>query len=288
MEHLQVARLKLDKQYNVINYNVYFGKLFDCTDYTGNLSEHSSKPEYSLEKELNKSDTLTTSNHRHICKIINSPEIDIINLLNKLRDGQSTSNLIFKNTKINDRTQQGLLVIYLNVRKVANEYYFEMVNWITWLHYIHQSLDGGYSCINKFHDSGQINHFKEISDIYCLKALHPLLLHIPNQHFEFINGHSLYNVMRNFIKSHKNKKTKDYSRNAYSRINTSIKEEFGIIHYHHSLGLFLNKPIVDCIRNGEMCIPNTSLHNELLIPINRDYLLEHLIKNTPDDSLELK
>ena len=231
MDHFQVARLKLNNNYEIVNYNSHFNKLFNP----------------------NSTSMTMISANTHISNILKSSEINIVDILKTLQNESSVSYIYFKNISIHDRTHSGLLLIYVKVSRIHDEYYFEMVNWIAWLQHIHKSLENGYLCISEFNNNKYSKNFRTISDIYCLKALHPLLSHIPSQYFEFINQNSLYNVMRSFIKLRKNKivrenkRPKDFARNVYSRIHTSIKEEFGILHYNYSLGVFLDKSVVDCI-----------------------------------------
>ena len=266
MEQVNIARLKLNIKHQIMDYNPHCETIFGLTSNRQTFTKES-------------------LNNANICDFIDSPNPSTIDrILDDMENKKYVNYLLFKNILDKNSVEQGVLFLYLKITKIKNEYLFEMANWIQWLDLMHRSLEQGYAFISDFHNNNYISNFKSISDIYCLKALYPLLMHIPSEHFEFINNRSLYNVMRSFIQLRKNKNSKDYPRKAYSRINTNVKQEFGLLHCTQSvgsIGLVLNTPLVDCVRNSEMCIPNTHMHHDLLVPMKKDSFLEFFMNKIP-------
>ena len=213
-------------------------------------------------------------------KFFNLPDINIFSII---KNSDNKNYLAFINS--NNDHKCALLLMYMNITKTDNGYKIYLVNWINWIHSLYDSLNNGYNFLSEFNAQDNTNKFTKISDIYCFKVFQPILSLIPIKKLRIsLKSDSLYSIFNSFINlRNKNKEKasfKDYNRNVYSRLNTSIKKEFGVKYNHDTLGNFIKK-INLCINENitDMFILNTELKNNILISIKQDQLLEHYFNN---------
>lgn len=179
--------------------------------------------------------------------------------------------LLFKNHKSKSNINT-LQVIYLNVTKNTNTYNIKFVNWLNWLNKLYNSSENAYNLITKMNNKDLLD-FNKLSDIYAFNALYPLLMHIPLNHINNISGTAFYDILRNFINRKNNDViNKDYARNVYSRLKTSIREETGISNMLVS-DILKNEQLLNLTSPQNLCIANTQLtKNQLFLEYNDEIL----------------
>ena len=84
--------------------------------------------------------------------------------------------------------------------------------------------------------------------------------------------------MRTFVKQRDNsiKYSRDYARNTYSRIRTNLRKDYKLTSVE-VVDLIRNQQLLNICFNGEVCIPDTTLVKNIILPINHDILLTLLI-----------
>ena len=197
--------------------------------------------------------------------------------LDQIKTREKKSFILFCNTKINDASQKNaLLLMYVVVEKSNCYYTIHLTNWLNWIHGIAGSLENGFLFISKFNDISNQKDFNTISDAACYKAFSPLLSYLPNKYRNGTTQFSLFEVMRVFVKLREMNFSRDYARNIYSRIRTSLKKEYGH-NYNDAVDLIKNEELVNINFDGEILIPNTTLVSNMIFPTANDYFLMSLI-----------
>ena len=248
MDKFNFSYCKLDQAANIIEFDQNFRKLFNIT----------------------KDSKLSFRSNFNI-----SPRF-----LEEIIVGDTKSFILFYNSKVNNSTENNALaVFYIVVEKHDDNYKLRLVNWLNWIHCIGGSLESSYSLIMKFNDSTKHRAFKNVSDAGCFKALYPLLTYLPNKSSNGVTSISLFEIMRVFVKLRNKTFTRDYARNVYSRIRTSIKMEYGH-NYSDVISLIKNNELVQINFGGEIMIPNTILAKNIIIPVSHDKFLLSIIDYT--------
>lgn len=235
---------------------------------------------------LNQNLHITTYNN-HFATLFNQSQISLVNTQfkkyininpnnttnQKLNENKYTSALVFKNiVKKDDRR---LFLLYLLYKQTPCGYTIVIANWLNWIHHIHNSLDKGYSAMQKVNNSDIKSNIRSSSDIHSFKALLPLLVVKPKQQSK-VELAQLYDILHPFINRKQNGVNKDYNRNTLSRLQTSIKEQTGVKHYVLS-DVIHNQTLIDIHHKGQMCIPNTILAKDIINYDVHDEFLESLM-----------
>ena len=247
MHKLEISQCKLDLTADIIDFNQNFSKLFDIQTET--------KVSFMSHFNLN------------------------TDFLNDIKSGDKKSYILFYNTKINKTTEDNAIsLFYVIVEKNDNSYRICLTNWLNWIHNINASLDSGYSMMSKFNDTFNKTDFNRISDSACYKALYPLLTFLPKQSSTVVGQMNLFKIMRVFVKLREINYSRDYARNVYSRIRTSLKKEYGY-DYTDAIDLIKNKEMLNINYNGEILIPNTTLVSNIIYPVCHDEFIISIIES---------
>ena len=216
----------------------------------------------------------TKSSFRYNFKL--SPRV-----LNEIKVGEKQSFILLYNTQVNKANENNaLLIMYAVVQKNDNCYTVRVINWLNWLHGISSSLENSYSLISKFNNNTKQTDFTSLSDAACYKALYPLLTYLPNKLSNGVTPISLFEIMRVFVKQREINFSRDYARNIYSRVRTSLRKEYG----HNNtnvIDLIKNDELVKINFDGEILIPNTTLEKNIMYPIEHDSFLMSIIDAIP-------
>jgi hypothetical protein len=214
------------------------------------------------------------------------------NFFNGLKPQQKKSCIIFMNTKLqkskdenlNFSSNSAVMVLYAHIEKLDNAYSITMINWLNWLHNLTKSLERGYLFMKNFNDNISRDKFLSISDALCYKAFYPLITYIPKDKAQAISHYSLYEIMRLFIKQRDPDAlyNRDYARNAYSRIRTNLRKDYNL-EYFDPIDLIRDKTTLNINQNGNLCIPDTVLQNNLLLEIEHDAFLISLFNNAKSE-----
>ncbi|MCX8514065.1 MAG: hypothetical protein ORN24_00690, partial [Burkholderiales bacterium] len=213
-------------------------------------------------------------------------------LFHELKSQQPKSGIIFLNTQLpkaknenkNFASNNAVLVLYAYIEKIDNTYSITMINWLNWLHNMTKSLERSYSFMKKFNDTISRDKFLSISDAMCYKAFFPLIAHIPVNKAQAISQCSLYEIMRLFIKQRDPNAlfSRDYARNAYSRIRTNLRKDYNL-EYFDPIDLIRDKTKLNINQNGNLCIPDTILENNLFLEIEHDTFLISLLNSAKSE-----
>ncbi len=241
METLKISYVKLDLNMNILDFNNNLINLF----------------------RLNKKDLKGQS----VDNIVNIKEHQ--KCISKLTNGQQISVMIFKHHKAyNASFENATIILYTLIRRENDEYHIRIINWLNWLHNIYGSIELGYESLSLINDKYEKNDFKSLSNIACFKAFYPLLALTPNK----FNPLAFYNILRIFTPKKQEAYSKDYTRNICSRLITNVKREIGIS-ISNPIEVIKNEDLLNFRYKGEICIPNTSTINDLIIPVETDHFL---------------
>ena len=257
MKELKISYLKLDLDCKIINHNDDFGQLFNLEPLHDEI----------INQPLKNIDTLKISFPAKFFK-----------LLNKMDSDDTQSLILVKNNRINDADEDNaLLFIYAAITRHDEGYSIRMVNWLNWIHGIHQSLNRGYSFVSGLSAAVPQSDFAQLSDASCFKALYPLITHVPNKFSNSISQAVLFDIMHLFIKQRNgNKCTKDYSRNVYSRLRTNLKKEFKLDDINVA-EFIKNEELMMINYNDNIQIPNTAIVKNIVQVVSHDQLLLSVI-----------
>ncbi len=190
-----------------------------------------------------------------------------------------SSFIIFCNINMNKtKKQDSMIILYAVVTREEQYYSIKIVNWLNWIHYITNSLEHAYEAMYNFNNITNKTKFKQISDVYCYKALYPLITYIPHKYSNSVSQSSLFEIMRVFFKQREdNKYSKDYARNVYSRIRTSLKQELNMDSFD-AIDVIKNHRLLRIKYNGNIFIPNTLLVEDIVLPVKHDLFLLSIIE----------
>ena len=214
-----------------------------------------------------------------------NPEVNInetlqVNLTNELYNINLENNsvLLIRNAPL-PTSQDFLNFLYIRITKQENLYQLKITNWLNWLHQLYTSMDAGYSLMTNINNSHNNLILEKISDIYCFNALYPLLMHMPRKHISCIDSSAFYDVFRIFVnRKNNNEVSKDYSRNIYSRLKTSIKEETGMSNMHVA-DIMRQNSLLNCSNSNGITMKHTKTTENILIPEFNDNLLNMFLDN---------
>ena len=244
---LKISYCKLDLTANIIDFNQNFSTLFDVPKET----------------------KLSLLSYFNLNK----------NFLYQIKLGDRKSFILFYNTKINNAVENNaLMLMYAVVVKSDNYYTVHFTNWLNWIHGISGSLENSYSLITEFNDNTKKTEFTTISDAACFKALYPLLSYLPNKSSNGISQASLFDILRVFVRLRETNFSRDYARNVYSRVRTSLRKEYGH-DYIDVIDLIKNNDLVNINYGSERLIPNTILASNIMYPIEQDNFLLTVINS---------
>ena len=245
MNKLKTLYCKLDQAANIIDFDQNFSKLFDApTD-----SNQSFRDYFNLNSKL----------------------------VEEMKVGEKKSFIIFYNTKVNHALENNALsIFYAVIEKSDISYTVHLTNWLNWLHNISASLENSYALMSEFNNNVRHKDFGAISDASCYKALYPLLAYLPNRLSSGVASISLFQIMRVFVKLRDINYTRDYARNIYSRVRTSLKKEYGY-NYTDAIDLIKDNELVKINFDGDILIPNTTLDTNMMYPIAHDTFLLSII-----------
>lgn len=203
MKAFNLADLTLDLSFNVLDCNDNFKQLFEVNDLSTNKNISS--------------------------KIVDLPS-NLLNLLNNLQVGMSTSAMIIKN---NPHYKDGaVLFLYTIIQKTHDNYIIRIVNWLNWIHELHESVSYSHNLVVNLDNHVQHEQFSKISKAACFKVFYPLITYVPDKFIQSISQASLFNIMHSFIKTKNNDKySKDYARNLYMNLRNSLKHDYGAVEF---------------------------------------------------------
>lgn len=179
--------------------------------------------------------------------------------------------LLIKNNLINN--QDMLSYFYINVTKTNHDsYMIKFINWLNWIANLYSSLNYSYDNMISLSDRDEIK-VEYSSDIHAFNAFFPLLMHKPANFIKQINTHALYGILRKFI-NRKNVDyiSRDYTKQTYSRLETSIKEQTGnrIIEL---IEIMKNREILNFRHFNQIYICNTKITKTIFLNGYTDELL---------------
>ena len=203
---------------------------------------------------------------------------------NCLKNFESTSSFIlFLNVKIDNQdtnfiSDNGLLVLYLQVNKFNDGYKINIINWLNWINYLTSSLESSYQFMKDFNNNIDKQYFVSISDALCYKAFFPLISYVPKKYLLGISQVSIYEIMRVFIKQRDplQKFNKDFARNVYSRIRTNMRKTYKL-DYYEPIDIIKDKDLLNISYNENIYIPDTLLKKNLIFNIENDILLDYFL-----------
>ena len=185
----------------------------------------------------------------------------------------------------NHQDQSGLIITNDSKRENVGMYYFKLfdkdktliyVNWLNWIHKIAHSIDKSYNLIKDVNNKYE-NHIIQKSDINCFLGLYPLLMHLPHNHVGNISTMSFYDIFRIFCnRKDNNHISKDYSRNIYSRLKTSVNEEFNLKNMT-IFDLMKNSNFVNLKNDDDILLKKTQIKNNIIINDYQDKTLEIIL-----------
>lgn len=180
--------------------------------------------------------------------------------------------------------QSGLLITNDPKKENVGIYYFKFfdnskliyVNWLNWIHQISDSINNSYNLIKKVNDNYK-DHIVHKSDIHCFSGLYPLLMHLPHNYIGNISTMSFYDIFRIFCNRKDNDRiSKDYSRNVYSRLKTSINEEFHVKNMT-IFDLMKNSEFINLKNDDDILLKKTQLKDNIIINDYQDKTLEIIL-----------
>jgi hypothetical protein len=184
-----------------------------------------------------------------------------------------------------NQDQSGLIITNDSNKENIGIYYFKFfdndktliyVNWLNWIHKISSSLDGSYNIIKNVNDNYK-DHLIHKSDIHCFIGLYPLLMHLPNNYIGNISTMSFYDIFRIFCNRKDNEYiSKDYSRNIYSRLKTSINEEFNLKNMT-IFDLMKSSEFINIKNDEDILLKKTKIKNNIIINDYKDKTLEIIL-----------
>ena len=178
--------------------------------------------------------------------------------------------------------------IFINNKKEDNQiviYYFKVfednllyANWLDWIHKISQSMNNGYNMMKDTNNLHKDNLTTK-SDIHCFKALFPLLMHMPHNYINNISTMAFYDIFRIFCNRRDNDTiTKDYARNIYSRLKTSIHEEFNLKNMNLFDLMQNHNKLIKFDTLDDIGLQNTKLKEPIIIENYKDDMLDIILK----------
>ncbi|MFN7093941.1 MAG: hypothetical protein ACK4M7_01120 [Burkholderiales bacterium] len=252
METMKVLYLRLDFNYAILNHNEEFIKFFDI------------KAMPVINKPLNK--VLPISNPKAYA------------IIKKLRFSETQSVIVLRNQILNNLIESNaLFMLYVSIQKEENSYSIKIVNWLNWLHNLYKSKENNYNFAGNLNHEEYKDKFRKISDVCCFKALFPLLMHTPFKFGGAIHSNTLYDILHIFVNKRKdNAYTKDYSRNVYSRLKTTLRKEYGLIDAD-LYDIIKHEKLLNFRYNSEIYIPNTAVYEDVVMPIKGDKFLNYIM-----------
>ena len=248
MKPLDVAYLKLDLAFNVLDYNNNLKSLFNMKD---------------------------LSNSKQVAAMITDLPSNLLDLLNDLRLDESKSLIIIKNNP--HYVDGSVLFLYTIIQKAHDSYIIRIVNWLNWIHELHGSVSYTHDLVANFDNRLQHEKFSKISKAACFKVFYPLITHVPDKFIQSISQASLFSIMHLFIKTKNDDKySKDYARNLYVNLRNSLKHDYAID----------NTDIFDILQDseklpiryeGNIQIPKTTISQSVAFQVNPDNFLTSLI-----------
>jgi hypothetical protein len=181
--------------------------------------------------------------------------------------------------------QSGILITNKDDKQQVLFYYFKLfntnlvyVNWLDWIHKISQSMNSGYQLIKDLNNKHKDDIISK-SDIHCFNGLYPLLMHIPHNYIGNISTLAFYDIFRIFCNRRDNDTiSKDYSRNVYSRLKTSINEEFNL----KNMSLFelmqYSKELIKFNNTDQVSLKKTNLKEPIVIKNYQDTMLDIILE----------
>lgn len=255
MATISVSYLKLDSNIRIIDHNENFVKLFRLQD--------------------------TSLINLPLLSVLRLEEKSLVNYMHKLNPGEQKSVIIFHNNKTTPQSPENnsILILYCLISKHKGDFIFRIINLLNWVHGLTNSMENAYTIISKFNDNMDNSKFSKISDASCYKALYPLASYTPRKFSNTINRVSLFEIMRVFIRQRSGtaKYSRCYFRNTQSRIKTNLKKEYNL-NYVEIMDLIKNDKLLNISFNGELCMPNTLLIQDVILSVNHDVLLNSIIE----------
>lgn len=248
MKPLNVAYLKLDVVFNVLDYN-------------DNL-----KPLFNVE---------TLSNSKQVSATITDLPGNLLDMLGNLQQDELKSLIIIKNNPHNE--DSAVLVLYTIIQKTPDSYIIRIVNWLNWIHELLSSVSNSYDFIENLEQNVKHEDFNKISKVACFKVFYPLITHIPSKFIQSISQISLFNIMHLFIKTKNDDKySKDSARNLYVNLRNSLKHDDNL----DSCSIFdvlQDDKKLPINHNGNIQIPKTTISQSIAFQVKPDKFLTNLI-----------
>ncbi|MDQ5920884.1 MAG: hypothetical protein QG673_940 [Pseudomonadota bacterium] len=228
--------------------------------------------------------------NRYFAYVLSISKNELTNHLNKLGLGEQTSLVLFCNIAIPiqaEPNKHALLILYSLINRQDDYFTVKMVNWLNWIHGNANSMENSYIMMSQFNTNTVKTKFKHISDSACYKAFYPLVTHIPHKFHAHVLQTSLFEIFRIFIKQRDDnaKYSRCYGRNLESRIKTNLKKEYSLTNVKLA-DLIKNDYLLNINFDGQICVPNTSLINNIMLTINQDDLLTSIMNKMPLDILK--
>lgn len=245
MEKMNVSYLKIDLSHNIVSFNTEFESLFN----------------------------LKNNPPANLLDIAADLPTNIMDFLNEVSTNEMKSMIIIKNNSNLIGNECSVLFLYAAVVKTIDSYIIRMVNWLNWIHQLHDSFSQSYSFVSGLNNVMSKDNFMQISDASCFKAMYPLITHVPSKFFYGVNQGVLFDIMHLFIRQRNGEKfTKDYSRNIYSRLRTNLRKDFNLENVE--LADVISDDQLLSIKDGnDIQIPRTAVIESIASFIDNDNFL---------------
>jgi hypothetical protein len=252
MKNINVAYVKLNLKYEIIDHNHYFIDFFEIV------------PTQILGK--------------NIIQINSNIHKQIHLKLDQLVGNQKKSLLVFRNHKLSNVEEPLVTALYITITKDDEAISICMTNWLNWIRQLNHSINNNYILISNMNESKYRKKISQLLEIYWFKALSPLLMHIPNAFIGMINSWAFFDILKLFNnKRGENIFSKDYNRDMVSRIRHYIKRRKDFMAHIDVIDILKDDSLINLEYNNELFIPHSILNEDIILTINEDKLLENFL-----------
>lgn len=248
MVALNLAYIKTDLSYNVIDYNDNLKQLFNLS-----VQENSS----------------------NLSTMITDLPSNLLSTLDNIIINETKTIMIIKD---NPNYKNGaVLFLYAIIQKTANNYIIRIINWLSWIHGLHNSISNGYNLISNLDTYVKQNQFRQISKAACFKVFYPLITHVPHKFIHGISQGALFGIMRLFTKQrNEDSYSKDYARNLYLSLKSSLRRDCALDHTDIFDVLFDEEKLPINYQDN-IQIPNTLINENVTFLASTDKFLNSII-----------
>lgn len=170
------------------------------------------------------------------------------------------------------------LFLYTIIEKELDGYNIMFTNWLDWINTIGSSMEQSHEVLNGIK---KVNIKKPLwtktSPASVLKALYPLIYFTPKKLQNKVNGYNLFETVSSMDPRNADL-NKDYSRNFYSKVGTSLKQDFNIYDYQTTKSNLVDKLTVSLPKIGTVLLKSELSNPVNSILIKRNLALDNLIK----------